>query len=162
MRIACILVAALACSAHQAAVPVVSSGGDARVLAGEWSGEYNGGGTGRSGSILFSLNAATDSAFGDVVMIPRGSTQALVPAQRAPTAPYDAVTRRPQTLTISFVRVSGSEVSGRLEPYHEPECNCTLTTDFTGTLRGDTIAGTFTTTGARGATKGEWKVVRKR
>jgi len=39
-------------------------------LTGEWAGDYSSVESGRSGSISFTLRAAGDSAFGDVVMIP--------------------------------------------------------------------------------------------
>lgn len=153
----------LACAAHPAAVPVVSEPGGGTALAGEWSGEYASPASGRSGSIVFRLSPGADSAFGDVVMIPRGSAEPLHPAA-APTVA--ARTRRtPQVLTISFVRLSRDSVSGRLEPYHEPECDCTLTTVFTGAVHGDTIEGTFTTTGPPRTTSprtGTWRVMRRR
>ena len=68
---ALVAVAVAACGTRQAAVPVV--GRDVALLVGEWSGFYESAETGRSGSILFSLGAESDTARGDVVMIPAGS-----------------------------------------------------------------------------------------
>ena len=46
-------------------------------------------------------------------------------------------------LTIRLVRVQGDTVTGRMEPYTDPDCQCTVETTFRGVLRGDTISGTF-------------------
>src|SRR5256886_5468755 len=56
----------------QRAVPVGGTAGDMAALAGQWEGSYSSASTGRSGSISFTLSAGNDSAFGDVIMIPRG------------------------------------------------------------------------------------------
>jgi len=61
------LLLAGACTYHGTPVPVV---GDTRSLSGEWEGTYSSEQTGRSGSIMFHLKAGTDSAWGDVLMIP--------------------------------------------------------------------------------------------
>ena len=150
-----------ACAAHQPAVPVVGPVSDIAALVGEWSGEYSSGETGRSGSISFVLDARGDTAYGDVIMIPRGFNQPLSASpNEAPTA---AERPRAETLTISFVRVSGNEVSGVLAPYRDPECGCTLATRFVGWLRGDTIAGAYFSHHQRSEAEaqGRWKVVRK-
>src|SRR5439155_426315 len=59
-------------AAHQPRVPLAGTAGDPAALAGQWEGSYSSAATGRSGSISFTLSASSDSAFGDVVMIPRG------------------------------------------------------------------------------------------
>jgi len=59
-----------ACGASRIPVPLVGASGDVSALSGEWAGDYSSAESGRSGSISFTLRAATDSAFGDVVMIP--------------------------------------------------------------------------------------------
>src|SRR5512139_1321135 len=95
--------ATASCALNPASVPV--SGGDADVsaLVGEWAGEYRSVETGRSGSILFILEAGSDTAHGDVVMVPRETGMTHDDAMRV------ATTRRAanQVLTIRFVRVSG-------------------------------------------------------
>lgn len=156
-----LLTATLGCASRPASVRVIAERGELAPLAGAWSGEYRSAATGRSGSIVFRLSAAGDSAYGDVVMVPRGADEPLHPAQ-APSAPASR-RRSPQVLAISFVRVSHDSVSGRLEPYHEPECDCTLSTNFTGLVTGNAIEGTFATTGAPTATSpqtGTWRVRR--
>src|SRR6266496_4333197 len=68
-----------ACAASQLPVPVIGPAGDVAALAGEWAGDYSSAESGRSGSISFTLRAAGDSAFGDVVMVPAAWGRPLVP-----------------------------------------------------------------------------------
>jgi len=68
-----------ACGASRSPVPLVGASTDMTVLTGEWAGEYSSGESGRSGSITFTLRAAGDSAFGDVVMIPSGLGRPVKP-----------------------------------------------------------------------------------
>jgi len=150
-----------ACStAPQTPVPLVGSARDLAALAGRWEGAYSSGETGRGGSISFTLTANRDSAFGDVVMIPRGFGRPLQPLDRpAPSAPAP----RPAVLTINFVRVTGARVAGTLAPYADPETGARLFTTFEGEVRGDVIEGTYTTHAA-GATEeqtGQWRVTRR-
>jgi hypothetical protein len=153
-------VATAACGAPSTPVPVAGSATDLQSLAGEWTGEYSSTETGRSGSIVFRLTAGTDSASGDVMMTPQGGSN--IPS--GPTAGPTSVTRAPQVLTIRFVRIEGGRISGRLDPYVEPDCACTLHTVFTGELKGDTLAGAYTsrlqTTGQE--QHGRWSVTRRR
>lgn len=155
---AAVLAAALGCGGSQAPVPLVGRQADISQLAGEWDGEYSSVESGRSGSIVFKLVAGEDTATGDVVMTPQwlghqGNGQ--MPSQRQQPMP------RP--LTIRFVRVTGGEVSGALEPYPDPNCGCTLHTTFVGRLRADTLEGTYTSLHeqTRDVQKGRWRVVRK-
>ncbi|MFL5563154.1 MAG: hypothetical protein ACJ79K_16940 [Gemmatimonadaceae bacterium] len=148
---------AVSCRSRPTPVPVAASAADLGRLAGEWTGSYDGNATGRSGSIVFRLRAGSDTAFGDVVMVPRPLN--IAGADRAPTA------RRAdpaQALTIHFVRISGDTVRGRLDPYRDPDSGEMVVTTFTGWLRDvRTFAGTFVTTAGNGATQGgRWKVTR--
>ena len=142
-------------------VPVAGAPADVAALAGRWSGSYASGQTGRSGTISFTLSATGDSAFGEVVMIPRGLGRPLQAWNRTPAGgpmPRSAV------LTISFVRVAAGRVSGRLAPYADPETGRELLTTFEGRLRGNTIDGTYKTR-ARGEIDeqtGEWNVTLER
>ena len=70
----------------------------------------------------------------------------------------------PQVLTINFVNASGGEVKGTIDPYHDPACNCELTTTFVGRITGSTIEGTFTSDagGAAPVTSGRWKMTRQK
>jgi hypothetical protein len=67
-----------------------------------------------------------------------------------------------EVLTIKLVRVSGDTVSGVLDAYRDPQCDCPVVTTFTGTVNGDTIDGTFTTRGSQAAApqSGTWRVKR--
>jgi len=153
---------AAACSTTPPPVPVLGQSGELSQLAGSWAGEYSGRGTGRSGSIVFQLEADSRTAHGDVVMIPRGSDRPLHRAHDRSIA--ESAIPATQVLGISFVRVAGGQVSGELEPYHAPDCDCTLFTRFWGELRGDTISGTFRTAGGDGVTEttGEWRAFRRK
>lgn len=149
-----------ACGGPSTPVPVAGTSTDLQSLAGEWTGDYSSTETGRSGSIVFRLTAGTDSATGDVMMSPQGG--GVRAGSGAITTPEGA--RAPTVLTIRFVRVDGGRVSGRLDPYVEPDCACTLLTVFNGELKGDTLSGAYMsrlqTTGEE--QHGRWKVTRRR
>src|SRR5881397_4256440 len=68
--------------ATQTPVPLVGAKRDVAALAGHWEGSYSSAATGRSGSISFTLTASGDSAFGDVVMVPRGFGRPLQAVDR--------------------------------------------------------------------------------
>ena len=156
-----------ACSASRAHVPMVGAAGDVSALAGNWVGEYSSSESGRSGSISFSLKSATDSAVGDVVMIPNGLGSPLSPWQ--PDNTVNAANPAPGTqapaskvLTIRFVSVQSGQVSGTLDPYADPQTGARLVTTFTGQLKGNTITGTYTTQlGSGGTQAGRWTVERR-
>lgn len=157
-------------SAPAPAVPVTGSAQELAALAGTWEGEYSSDATGRRGSIRFTLRSATDSAFGDVVMLPTGAAQPLVRASSGERggveragAERGAGVARTDVLTIRFVRADDGMVTGSLDPYRAPDCDCILTTTFSGELRGDAIEGTFVTTGDVAAPRqsGRWRVTRR-
>ena len=69
----------------------------------------------------------------------------------------------PEALRIRLVRVFDDQVSGRLERYQDPECGCTVSTFFTGTLKGDTLRGVFHSYHTDGQiVTGEWTVRRQK
>ena len=145
-----------ACAPVSRPVPVH---GDAATLEGHWVGEYSSVMTGRSGSIVFTLVAGTDTAQGDVLMLPTvldGYRGSAVPAP-------DDQSARPQVLHIKLVRVFGHQVAGQLAPYTDPECRCTVTSVFSGRLEGDVIDGEFFTYHEDGnvAVEGSWRVTRR-
>jgi hypothetical protein len=151
-----------ACATVPAPVPVVGDAADLGKLTGEWGGEYQGETSGRGGSIVFKLAAGADTAFGDVVMIPRQRRESRLPVQDPSTGL--PTPRTPEVLSIAFVRATDGGLSGRLTPYRDPDCDCLLITRFQGRFRGDVIEGTFTSTPAGGgATQtGTWKVKRNK
>jgi hypothetical protein len=149
-----------ACTSAPEPVPVAGIDVEVAALAGEWSGYYGSPATGRTGSIVFNLEAGRDTAYGDVTMIPRGWTKPLGPmddpAAEARNAPA------PQVLRIAFVQVEGNEVSGTLQPYEDPDCHCGVYTTFTGLVMGDVIEGKFRARMAGGPVyEGSWRVERK-
>ena len=158
---ACLATLALvACVSTPSPVKVVAHG-DVGPLSGEWRGEYSGT-NGRTGNIVFNLRAGNDTAFGEVAMLPTGGE----PVLRAEMGRSSAVTRSAsRPLSVRFVRIAGDSVTGTLEPYQAPLCNCVLTTTFVGHASGDRIEGTYSTLGDPrivGANEGRWSVTRKR
>ncbi len=136
---------------------------DMEILVGQWRGEYESKALGRSGSIEFKLLAGETEAHGDVLMIPKGTSQPYEPT-------YGPVPNEPQpdpfrarTLTIRFVRAYGGSISGDLDPYWDPDSNCLAHSTFRGRLEVGKIEGTFTTrlecSGAE--MTGTWKMTRK-
>jgi hypothetical protein len=156
--------AALACASNPTPVTVTGDAADRASLAGKWSGEYNSPVTGRSGSIVFNLSSSGDAANGDVVMIPNGYGKALVRYERLTMTNTMQNAGVSQVLTIRLVRISGDRVSGVLDVYRDPQCDCPVETTFAGRLDGDEISGTFTTRGsqAAGPQSGTWRVKRGR
>jgi hypothetical protein len=150
-----------ACGTSRTPVPLVGAASDVSSLTGEWAGEYSSGESGRSGSISFTLRAAGDSAFGDVIMIPTGLGRPVKPYSEQPVAGSNAPS--PTTvLAIRFVRVEQGKVSGTLDPYADPLTGERLFTTFTGDLKGNTIEGTYTTRLQTGITQtGRWSVQKR-
>lgn len=152
-----------ACSVAPPPVTLSADPGSAAALAGRWDGEYWSRDAERSGSILFELNAAGDSAVGEVLMVPAGYDRPLRPVH-----PGDPVTgRAPESvrvLRIAFVRLVSDRVSGVLEPYRDPECGCVLRTTFSGGLNGDLITGAYESQhlDCGKVVTGEWRVERTR
>lgn len=155
-----LLVFAIGCATTSAPVPVEGTPSNVAALAGHWEGTYESEATGRTGSIVFDLVAGEDHAHGDVVMIPRGSTNAYRPAPRL-TGEGAGSGATAELLSIRFVRADGETVNGTLDPYWDPDCNCGVTTTFVGAIFGDRIAGTFTSMRTAGRVTGTWKATRR-
>jgi hypothetical protein len=151
---------ALACASKPTPVTVTGAPADRLSLAGKWTGEYSSPVTGRSGSIVFNLSSTGDAANGDVVMIPKGYGKALMRYDGANATQVNAPTS--QVLTIRLVRVSGDSVSGVLDAYRDPQCDCPVETTFAGRVSGDTIEGSFITRGSPSVAPqtGIWRVKR--
>jgi hypothetical protein len=119
---------------------------------------------------VFNLSPSGDAASGDVVMIPIGYGKALEPFNQTTVTTGGATTtttqntNNSQVLTIKLVRVSGDTVSGVLDAYRDPQCDCAVVTTFTGTLKGDAIDGTYSTRGSSSNSPqtGTWRVKRSR
>ena len=89
-----------ACATTSTPIPVVGDEPDLTVLDGRWEGSYESSESGRSGSITFELAAGSDTAHGNVIMVP--SSDVSVPRQneanerRAAPPPPRASRARPQ------------------------------------------------------------------
>jgi hypothetical protein len=156
-----VLAGAPACSSSSSSnpAPTVAVGGarsDVSALSGTWTGQYSSEATGRSGSITFEFKSGKIGR-GDVLMVPKGG---LAPAP----AGSDPTKTMPQVLQINFVNAAGGVITGTMDPYTDPACSCEVQTTFVGTIQGDTIEGTFTTTpnGAAPITTGRWKMTRQK
>ena len=148
-----------ACRYHPSPVTLQGTPSDIAAIAGEWIGEYSSSETGRSGSISFIVAAGKDSAFGDVVMVPRGG-QAMVAADAG--GAHITHSTAPDVLRISFVRVIGGMVAGELEPYIAPDCQCVVHTVFQGMVKRNAIDGDYFTSGAPNLRQqGRWSVWRR-
>jgi hypothetical protein len=152
----CGLAAAAGCVGPGLPVPVR---GSVEPLVGEWVGDYRSAESGRSGSIIFTLEAGKDTAVGDVLMIP------VAPELPSPdTRIEDGGHRRPRVIRISFVRCEGNEVTGWLEPYPDPDTGEQTATTFDGVIKGNRLEGRFVSylelSGRRQT--GTWTVTRKK
>jgi hypothetical protein len=153
------LAALAACQYHPTPISLQGEAASIATLRGDWSGEYWGNASERRGSLNFTIAATADSAYGDVIMLtPLG--QQIRPVDAGDQHRLHSASA--QALRIDFVRVGGGMVSGTLEPYVAPDCNCQVSTTFTGNVLGDTIRGTFVTNGRQGGNRdGMWMMARR-
>jgi hypothetical protein len=162
--------AALSCSsAPKSVAPPIGMEGEPKALealVGRWEGTFQNPVTGRTGTIVFEVFSGKE-AHGDILMIPPGSSEPLRPAAK-PSA-EETLRTMPKVLEINFFEAAGKGLTGTVGPYEDPECQCLGHTTFEGTLRGDSIAGTFQTEHldadkrpdpSRPITSGTWRVVR--
>src|SRR3982751_4770358 len=115
------LISAVACTSRAPEIGVSSSDFDLNPLVGEWRGNYSSAQTGRTGTIAFTLRAGEGSASGNVVMIPRADSL-LTPAERESVSNVSSAGRT--VLKIHFLRKEGGNLSGTLDPYQDPDCDC--------------------------------------
>jgi hypothetical protein len=147
-------------SSEPAPVQVIGASEDLVPLTGEWVGTYEGGATGRSGSITFHFTENPEGAHGDVLMVPKQEFIRNEVEHRPPHGMISSVS----VLSIEFVRIAGGEISGRIAPYADPEVPGTmLETHFIGRVDGEWIEGTFVTYSDHGVSprRGTWRVHRK-
>lgn len=157
-----LLIVTTAChSAPSQPVPITGTRGAIQSLAGEWDGSYEADDGSRTGSIDFHLRAGSDTAFGDVVMIPRGWQRPVTPEDRPAAQTREVIP--PRTLTIRFVHVGGDQISGELDRYRDPDCGCLLRTVFEGRLSGNTLSGRYLSYHQEGGppVSGKWRAERK-
>lgn len=150
-----------ACARSTPGIEMRSSDFDLEPLVGQWRGGFVSNVPGRSGTIAFTLRAGESAASGNVVLFQRPDSL-LTPEERALLSNVPERT----VLKIHFLRKEGGSVNGALDPYHDPECDCTVTSTFQGTFTNPTtIEGNYTTVRAKPGTdiiRGRWKVTRQK
>lgn len=149
VRFVVVVVALLYAACGGSSSQIEVKGEESRIdgLAGLWEGTYVGVDSGRTGTIRFDLTVGRHTADGEVVMFPGGDASKGTP------------------LRVRFVEVKEDDtVRGRIEPYTDPSCSCSVATEFTGTLTGDAIEGTFTTrvVDSDQTQTGQWSVRRSK
>jgi len=151
--------ATIGCARGTPGIELASSDFDLNPLVGQWRGNFSSAQTGRTGTIAFNLNAGESAASGNVVMFPKPDSL-LTPEERAEAANVPDRT----VLKIHFVRKEGGSVSGGLDPYRDPDCDCTVTTLFQGAFtNSSTIEGSYTTVRSKPGSdviNGKWSVTR--
>lgn len=135
---------AFACSSAPVAPSIAVEGtkNDVKALVGKWKGEYESKQNGRSGSIIFEFKSGNEGS-GDVLMYPKGSKDPIKPAHGKDLS-EEQIRNIPQVLNVSFVRSEKGILTGTMDPYTDPDCNCDVRTTFAGTIDGDIISGEFT------------------
>lgn len=153
----------IACRYAAAPVTLQASPSDIEALAGRWEGTFSSVQSGRTGNIVFTVTAGKDTAYGDVLMIPEPNEWSTpITAADVATGEHARHSSSSELLRISFVRVRAGFVEGALEQYTAPDCRCTVSTTFRGTLQANSISGDYVTIGAYGLRQtGEWRVTRK-
>ena len=151
-----------ACAYKPTPVTLIASAGDVISLAGTWEGTYRGKESERTGSILFTIEAGKDTAFGDVLMEAPARYDFI--AADVATGEHARHSRAPEVLRITWVGLHRGYVEGALEAYIAPDCKCTVKTVFSGHVDddGDEIKGEFVTTGTSLRQTGTWTVRRTR
>jgi hypothetical protein len=148
------------CATIPAPIPVSGTTPGLTALSGRWSGDYWSPMTGRHGSIEFTLAVDADTAFGEVLMVPRHRSR----NRQSDEVAVSSAPPSPRPLNIRFVRATSDSVSGMLAPYEDPECGCLLITRFVGRFAGGSIEGRYETLNTRTleTTSGTWNVHRER
>jgi len=153
----------VACAGQSAPVPATLDPVAKTLLTGEWTGTYESPAKERNGYITFELEQDVDSTVcrGDVLMVPKATGQPVRPVA-GHEVHRDNVMRIPRLLAIESIRVTGDRITGRIEPYSDPETMHPVRTSFEGRITGDTIRGTLSSideqTGDR--ISGTWTVTR--
>jgi hypothetical protein len=136
---------------------------DLQPLAGDWRGEYVADApNGPHGSLSFTLVPVANAASGMLTMNVAGGDRAFARFRSEQTSSVSNEAPQPNLPAIQFVRVMGSTVSGTIDAYLDPECQCPAVMTLKGDLKGDTIDGTFRATydAKRPDLTGKWTVKR--
>ena len=161
ITLAALAFTAAGCARKAPGIELASSDFDLDPLVGQWRGNYGSAQTGRTGTIAFTLRAGESAASGSVVMLPKPDS--LLTAEER-----EMMTNVPErtVLRIHFIRKEGGNVSGGLDPYRDPTCDCTINTTFQGSFTSPTtIEGNYTSVPSSPGgvvSGGKWKVTRIR
>lgn len=158
--------AALAgCAYNPPPIPVIApEKQELMALEGDWMGDFEALSNERSGTIAFKLGPGADTAFGEVVMIPRNYAAQRMASDIPGTTRPGAMPIVPVGLAVSFVRLNGGLLAGELEPYVDPDIGCLVHTTFTGAFRdATTLAGDYVVQDEHGYVlyRGHWVVRRQ-
>ena len=105
-----------------------------------------------------SLRSWSDSAVGDLVLLPRGSTPLLAVDVAGHVAKGISI----EVLHLAFTRVNGGMVEATVEPFFSPDCACAVTMVLQATVAKNQIAGEFVLTSGRDMRQqGRWSVERQ-
>lgn len=150
------------CAYNPPPIPVIApEKQDLMSLEGDWMGEFEALSDERAGTIAFKLGAGRDTAYGEVVMIPRNHAAQRMASDIPGTTRPGAMPVLPVGLAVSFVRVRRGYLAGELEPYVDPDIGCLVRTTFTGSFRdAATLAGEYLTQDENGYVlhRGKWLV----
>jgi hypothetical protein len=135
--------------------PLQADEASLKMLDGRWEGEYYNTTAKRGGTIVLEFSGKRATGNGDVLLIPKGATEALQPSR--PPTEEETLKQMPRITSIQFVKAEGGNLSGKMDPFMDPDCNCEVMATFYGTVVGDAIEGTFRTS-APG--EGTWKAKR--
>jgi hypothetical protein len=149
------------CAYNPPPIPVIApEKQDLLSLEGDWMGDFEALSNERAGTIAFKLGPGADTAFGEVVMIPRNYAGQRMASDLPGTRP-SAMPVLPVGLSVSFVRLTSGYLAGELEPYVDPNIGCLVRTTFTGSFRdAATLAGEYITRDENGYVmhRGSWLV----
>ena len=161
LSLALVATTSTACARSTPGIEMRSSDFDLDPLVGQWRGSFVSSQPGRTGTIAFTLRAGESAASGSVVLFQKPDSL-LSPEERELMANVPDRT----VLKIHFLRKEGGSVNGALDPYRDPECDCTVTSTFQGTFTDPaTIEGEYTTVRGKPGTdiiRGRWKVTRQK
>jgi len=146
-----------ACTYRPSSFPVYGAADDRSPLTGDWSGEFESAHPGWNGSISIQLEPGRDSARGDVSLVP------LYVGRETGYREYrlDTPGSGGAALRVRYVRARAPIVEGELEPFHDRDCDCMVTTMFRGIVRGDSITGHYVSRGRWTTRQGAWRMNRR-
>jgi hypothetical protein len=152
---------ALACVPSSGPAHLVPGSADLMALQGEWVGTFHADvAHGRSGALLFNLDASEEVAQGCALMRVAGRETAEALPLEGDLWSHIPPERR---LLVTFVRGGEGEIHGNFAVFPDPVCGCDVTLHLTGNLRGNILEGTYIMEHVGGAERalGKWRVTRR-